>query len=62
MDTVAYTKTGANTIIFVRKNGGKEVSSGRIVTSMDGKTVTVTEKGKDSKGQEITMIGVYDKQ
>ena len=36
--------------------------SERIVLSKDGRTRTVTQKGKDAKGQDFNNTIVYDKQ
>jgi hypothetical protein len=62
IDTVAFRKINANTFDIVFKKGGKEVSRAREVFSKDGKTLTVTEKGKDAKGQAFNNTYVYDKQ
>ena len=62
VDTLAYTKVDANTLDFVTKKGGKEVEKGRAVVSVDGKTRTVTSKGKNAKGQDTSRTSVYVKQ
>jgi hypothetical protein len=62
IDTVTLRKVDANTFDFVTKKAGKEVSTIREVFSKDGKTLTFTEKGKDSKGQAFNNTTVYDKQ
>jgi len=62
LDTVSLKKIDAKTIESLTKKGGKEVERGRIVLSRDGKTITSTDKGKDSSGKDYTNITVYDKQ
>jgi hypothetical protein len=62
MDMCAFRRIDANTAEYVCKKVGKEVLSGRVVVSKDGKTTTETAKGKDAKGQEVTLIFVNDKQ
>lgn len=41
---------------------GKVVSSGGLVVSKDGKTMTGTAKGEDQKGRKIDNVEVYEKQ
>ena len=41
--------------------GGKEVGTGKVVVSADGKTRTVTNDGTDAKGKLFKITGVYDK-
>jgi hypothetical protein len=62
MDMCAFRRIDANTADYVCKKVGKEVLSGRVVVSNDGKTTTETAKVKDAKGQEVTLIFVNDKQ
>ncbi len=38
------------------------MSTVTIVTSDDGKTLTITTKGKDAKGQNADSVAVYEKQ
>jgi hypothetical protein len=61
-DTNALKKIDSNTIVEVDKKGGKEVGNFRLVVSSDGKTMTLTGKGKDEKGQEFTVTVVSEKQ
>jgi hypothetical protein len=61
-DTVALTKIDANTVEPVWKKGGMEVSLQRGVVSKDGKTMTLTTKGKNAQGQEVTNTLVLNKQ
>jgi hypothetical protein len=62
VDTVSSKRIDANTINHLLKKAGKLVEDAQVVISKDGKTSTVTEKQKNSKGQEFTTIEVYDKQ
>jgi hypothetical protein len=62
VDTIAYTKIDANTLNWVTKKAGKIAGSGQSVVSRDGKTRTVTAKGKDVKGQDTTRTSVFEKQ
>jgi hypothetical protein len=61
-NTMAYTRIDANTLDILEKKDGKVVRQDRLVISKNGKMCTVTEKGKDSKGQDVTVIEVYDRQ
>jgi len=62
VDTAAFKRIDANTADFVLKKRGKEASKGREVISTDGKRMTVTESGKNDKGETITDTMVFDKQ
>lgn len=62
-DTVSIKQVDANTFTYEAKNTtGKYRASGRIVISSDGKTMTMTAKGMDADGNEMTLTLVYDKQ
>ncbi len=61
-DTVAFRKTGPNTVEYVVKKGGKTTFSGRSIVSKDGKTQSSHDKQIDSSGKEITSMSFYDKQ
>ena len=61
-DTIALTRVDANTITLVPKKGGKAIGRGRVAVSKDGKTRTVTGKGKDANGHDTSFTMVYDKQ
>jgi hypothetical protein len=61
-DTAARTRVNATTTELVNKQGGKILSTVTLVVSADGKTLTITTKGKDAKGQNIDGVEVYDKQ
>jgi hypothetical protein len=62
-DTVSLKRVDANTFNYEAKNTtGKYSVSGRIVISNEGKTMTLTAKGTDADGKELTLALVYDKQ
>ena len=61
-DTRAYTKVDANTLTYTVKKDGKDVGTGKVVVSTDGKSRTVTESDKGKDGKETTTNAVYDKQ
>jgi len=62
-DTVSIKEVDSNTFLYEAKNlTGKYSASGRIVISNQGKTMTLTAKGTDTDGKEMTLLLVYDKQ
>ena len=62
VDMFASTRIDENTSAFVVKKDGKEVGNGQVVVSKDGKTKTVTQKGKIRIGEDVTTILFYDRQ
>ena len=46
----------------VNKKGGQILSTFTIVTSADGKTLTITTAGKNATGQNVDSVAVYEKQ
>ena len=58
----SLTRVDAHTVKIVGKRNGQELLTQTITTSADGKTRTVTTRGKDAKGQAIDTMSVYDKQ
>ncbi len=62
IDARSYKQINENTLELTNKKDGKVLSSGRAVISADGKTRTVTIKGKDSTGKEVKSVAVYEKQ
>jgi len=61
-DAGTYKLVNATTVNFSRLKSGKQVQTGSIEVSNDGKTLTVTTKGVNIKGQQINNVAVYDKQ
>lgn len=62
IDTIAYKKIDDNTFEGTSKKAGKVVSNVKIVVAKDGKTMTVTVKGKNAKGEAMSDMVVYDRQ
>ncbi len=62
IETIAFRKIDVNSFRVVLKKAGKEVARAQEVFSEDGKTFTITEKGKDPKGHEYSATYFYDKQ
>ena len=60
-DTRAYTKVDANTLTYKVKKASKDVGSGKVVISADGKSRTVTETTTGKDGKEVMTTAVYDK-
>ena len=62
-DTYSQKRVDANTItIEVKKSDGTYHQTGRIVVSKDGKTRTMTVKGTDAEGKQVSATYVFDKQ
>ena len=61
-DMAARTRVNATTTKLVNKKGGKVMSTVTIVTSGDGKMLTITTEGTNAKGQKVDSVAVYDKQ
>src|SRR6266498_2586962 len=55
-------RDGKRTLALTVKKGGKVTVTGRIVTSADGKSRTVTTRGTDPQGKKFKSTAVYDKQ
>ncbi len=60
-DSVAYKKIDDNTLEGTNKKGGQVASTVLIVVAKDGKSMTVTTKGKNDKGP-FTNVVVMDRQ
>jgi hypothetical protein len=61
-DMAAPMKVDDNTYTNTWKKGGKAVIQAKVVVSADGKTLTVTQDGKNAKGEAMSATAVYDKQ
>jgi hypothetical protein len=61
-DTRSYKRINAHTLAFSAKKGGKELQSGRITVSADGKSRTVAGSGTDAMGMKQASTAFYDKQ
>ena len=60
--TAALTRVDAHTVKVVGKRNGEVVLNQTITTSADGKTRTVTTKGKDAKGQPADSMSYSARQ
>ena len=61
-DTTAWKRLSANNYEFIRKRAGKIVLTSNNEVSNDGKTMTITTKGVNAKGQLVHNVTVYNKQ
>jgi hypothetical protein len=60
--TTSMKRIDANTTEQTRKKEGKMVQTATRKISADGKTMTVTTRGKDEAGRTLNTVAVYDKQ
>jgi hypothetical protein len=60
-DTLSLKRIDAYTTEFTQKKGGKVVITGTRTISKDGKTMTITTKGTNAKGQSINDLEVFEK-
>ena len=61
-DMLAYKRIDANTVESTTQLNGKPALIAKIVVSADGKTRTLTQTGKNAKGQTVKNVVVYEKQ
>jgi hypothetical protein len=61
-ETVARTRINATTVQTVNKKAGKVTTTQTSVVSSDGKTRTVTTKGVNASGQQVSNVAVFEKQ
>jgi hypothetical protein len=61
-DMISYKRIDANTIDSTTQLNGTVTGHGRAVVSADGKTRTLTQTGKNAKGQDIHNVLVFEKQ
>src|SRR5262245_13863068 len=61
-DTIAFKRIDAYKVEVTRKKAGKVVSTNTRVVSNDGKTMTITEKGVNAKGENFNNTLVFEKQ
>jgi hypothetical protein len=61
VDTLMLKRVDANTTTFTEKKAGKVVVTGTRAVSKDGKTLTITTKGTNAKGQKVDTVTVYDR-
>ena len=60
-DTISLKKVDAHTVEATQKKAGKVVLTSKREVSKDGKTMTVTNKGTNAKGQAVDNVVVFDK-
>lgn len=61
-DTASPKKLDDNTYTNTWKKAGKVTMDSKVVVSADGKTLTVTQSGKNAKGEAVSSTAVYAKQ
>lgn len=61
-DMAAPKRIDDNSYTNAWKKGGKVAVNAKVVVSADGKTLTVTQTGKNAKGDAMNTTGVYEKQ
>ena len=61
-DTAAPLKVDDNNYTNTWKKGGKVTINAKATVSADGKTLTVTQTGKNAKGEDVNSTAVYEKQ
>ena len=61
-DSTSGKRINASTTEQTRKLEGKMVQTQRREVSADGKTMTITTRGKDKAGRTINNVAVFDKQ
>ena len=62
IDTIAYKRIDENTVEATTKKAGKVAANIKIVVAKDGKSMTVSSKGKNAKGEATSSEVVYDRQ
>ncbi len=60
-DAISLKRVDAVTTDATLKKGGKVVQTSTRVVSKDGKTLTLTVKGTNAKGQTVNNVTVFDK-
>ena len=61
-DMISYKRIDANTVDATTQLNGKVMGKTHVVVSADGKTRTLTQTGKNAKGQDVHNTVVYEKQ
>jgi hypothetical protein len=61
-DTAAPKKTDDNSFENVWKKDGKVTATLKAAVSKDGKTLTVSQTGKNAKGETVNNTAVFEKQ
>ena len=61
VDAVVLTRMDDFTSAATLKHAGKEIGVARRVVSPDGKTMTISYKGVNTRGDQVDNVAVYDK-
>jgi hypothetical protein len=61
-DSIAIKRIDAHTLEATTKKDGTVMVTSRTVISHDGKTRTLTSKGKNAAGQDVNNVVAYDRQ
>jgi hypothetical protein len=59
--TYAYRRIDAQTYDVVTKVDGQPAATSRAALSADGRAITTTTTGRDSRGAEVTTVTVYER-
>ena len=62
VDAVVLTRMDDFTSAATLKHAGKEIGVARRVVSRDGKTMTISYKGVNTRGDQVDNVVVYDRQ
>ena len=62
VDAVVLSRMDDFTSAATLKHAGKEIGTARRVVSPDGKTMTISYKGINTRGDKVDNIAVYDRQ
>lgn len=62
VDVVALTRMDDFTSAATLKHAGREIGVARRVVSRDGKTMTISYKGINTRGDQVDNVAVYDRQ
>ncbi len=62
VDAVALTREDDFTSAATLKHAGKEIGVARRVVSRDGKTMTISYKGINTRGDLVDNVALYDRQ
>jgi hypothetical protein len=60
-DTLSLKRIDTHTTEFTLKKAGKVVITGTRTISKDGKTITLTSKGTNARGQTLNDVEVFER-
>ena len=61
MDMLSIKRIDSHTVESTHKRAGKVVATAKRTVSKDGKTLTISTKGTNAKGQAINNVQVFEK-